>query len=480
MGKNKTVTLILCILLGYLGVHRFYVGKNKSGVLYLLTGGLFGIGWIVDIILICTDKFNGTAITPSRTESNKNQNLPITYNGNIDELNSEYAALQKKLYGAKSVYESYRAASKNYIKSGEANLDESFLNNLDPTVELPLNCMNVKQLRGLYNQNQKLIKECLERYADRYTTKANAALYKLMTIALEAELQNILYNLKYNKLEAAENSVRVMVAKYMAIVLDGNQSIAPTLKKFIGEIEYLFLEAVKIEYEYYVQKERIKEEQRALREQMRQEAEERRKLEEERKQIEREESKYQTEIQSVKEQIEKCDDAEKISMLEARLKEIETQLNDVEQKKADVAKLQNGQAGYVYVISNLGTFGKNVFKIGMTRRLDPMDRVKELGDASVPFPFDVHSFIFSDNAVELEHTLHVELNKYRVNKVNLRKEFFRISLDELEEIVYKHQPTAEFNRTMLAEQYNQSLSTDFVREELTDFDEDDNDGDIDI
>lgn len=389
----------------------------------------------------------------------------------LKNVSSTYDSTQKKLYKAKTLYESYQKANKGYIKSGETQLDEGFFNNLEPTVEIQLNCMNVKQLRSLYNQNKKLIQDCLERYEGRYTSKTNAALYKLMTIALEAELQNILYSINYGKLETAENAVREIAVKYYAIAVDGNQSIAPTMKKFIAEIENLFLEAVKIEYEYFVQKERIKEEQRALREQMRQEAEERKQLELQRKQVEREESKYQTEMQNVREQIENTADAEKIAMLEARLAEIQAQLDDVEQKKSDIIKLQNGKAGYVYVISNLGSFGDNVFKVGMTRRLEPMERVKELGDASVPFPFDVHSFIFSDDAVGLEHTLHVELNERRVNKVNLRKEFFRISVDELEEMVYKHQPTAEFNRTMLAEQYNQSLSTDFVRDELTEFDD---------
>lgn len=413
------------------------------------------------------------------SDTNISNNSNIADNKNADDLNAEYDSIQKKydsiqkkLYVAKTLYESYCAANKKYTDSGELSFNENLLNTLEPTVTLQLNCMNVKQLRSLYNQNQKLIEECLERYTDRYATKTNAALYKLMTIALKAELQNILYNLRYDKLEAAEKLVKEMTSKYMAIAVDGNQSIAPTMKKFINEIEHLFIETVKIEYEYYVQKERIKEEQRALREQMKQEAEEQKRLDEERNQIEREENKYHIEIQNVKEQIANAEDDEKKAMLETRLSEVEAQLNNVEQKKDDIIKLQNGKAGYVYVISNLGSFGDNVFKIGMTRRSEPMDRVKELGDASVPFPFDVHSFIFSDNAVELEHTLHVELNERRVNKVNLRKEFFRISLDELEETVYKHQPTAEFNRTMLAEEYTHSLSSDVVRDELTSFDTD--------
>ena len=95
----------------------------------------------------------------------------------------------------------------------------------------------------------------------------------------------------------------------------------------------------------------------------------------------------------------------------------------------------------------------------MTRRLDPQERVNELGSASVPFKFDVHSFIFSEDAVNLENKLHQALNDKRVNKVNLRKEFFYCDIEELEELVYSIDPTAEFNKTMLAEEYNQSLST---------------------
>jgi hypothetical protein len=331
--------------------------------------------------------------------------------------------------------------------------------------------MNVKKLKALYNQNKKLIQDCLNRYDNRYTTKTNSALYKLMVIALEAELQNILYNINYGKLETATDAVKETTMKYLAIAIDGNQSIAPTMKKFIYEIEYLFLEAVKIEYEYYVQKERIKEEQRALREQMKQEAEERRLLEEQRRQVEKEESKYKTEMDNVQALISNTQDLAKINQLEQRLAQLQKQLSEVENKKDDILRLQNGKAGYVYIISNLGSFGENVFKVGMTRRLEPMDRVKELGDASVPFAFDVHSFIFSDDAVGLENNLHKALNEKRVNKINLRKEFFKVSIDEIENKVYEYQPSAEFNRTMLAEEYYQSLSTAGVREVISNYDD---------
>lgn len=338
---------------------------------------------------------------------------------------------------------------------------------VSPTVVLDLQCLGMKDLRKRYRQNEKAIEEILQKYEGRYTTKANATIYKLMVIALKAELQNVLYSINYGKLEDALASISAITQKYYDIATSGNQSIAPTMKKFIGEIDYCFQEAVKIEYEYYVQKERAKEEQRAIREQMRQEAEERRALEAEKKKIEKEESKFQGQIAQLEEQLASAD-ADKVAQLEARLSELQSQLSAVKEKKDVIATLQNGKAGNVYVISNLGSFGNDVFKIGMTRRMVPQERIDELGDASVPFPFDVHSFIFSDDASTLETKIHKMLNDRRVNKVNLRKEFFHITIDELEALVGELAPTAEFKRTMLAEQYRQSLSIDKIVEAAPD------------
>lgn len=344
---------------------------------------------------------------------------------------------------------------------------------LEPTVSLKFHSTDLKDLRSRYKQVEKQIDETLDKYKSRYTTKANIAIYRLMVIALRAELQNVIYGLKYGKLNDAEAEIKGITAKYLQIATEGNQSIAPTMIKFVGELEYLFLEAVRIEYEYYVKKEQIKEEQRALREQMRQEAEERKRLEEQKKQVEKEENKYRTEIQSITDQLTTAEDESKVIALQKRIEELQKQLSQVEEKKEEISRLQNGQAGYVYVISNLGSFGSDVFKVGMTRRLEPQERVDELGSASVPFPFDVHSFIFSSNAVQLENTMHKRLNEFRLNKVNMRKEFFKIPLDQIEELVQELEPTAEFNRTMLAEQYNQSLSIDEPAEGITDFNDDD-------
>lgn len=379
----------------------------------------------------------------------------------LEEKAGQLQACVAKIQKAEVLYSAYKSANRAYIRSNDTVLEEVYTPaDLMPIVEIELNCMGVKDLRKLYNHYQSSIRKTFQRYEGRYTTKSNIAIYQLMVIAMEAELQNILHAISYGKLESSIEHVKSIINRYYEIAVEGNQSIAPTMKKFIAEIEDLFIGVVKVEYEYYVKKEQIKEEQRALREQMKQEEEERKALEAEKKKVEKEESKYANEIQQLKERVQDTADDSQTKILLERIQQLQEQLSEVQKKKEDIVNLQNGKAGYVYVISNLGAFGDDVFKVGMTRRLEPMDRIKELSNASVPFSFDVHSFIFSDDAVGLEKMLHQELNDKRVNKINLRKEFFRTSIDELEQLVLKHYPSAEFKKTMLAEQYYQSQSMD--------------------
>ena len=397
----------------------------------------------------------------------------IELNNKITERSSELLKLVKqvktqtnKLARSKELVKSIEYTLKKYIDYEPSQSafklrpeDISDLDEISPSVILKLHCMDIKDLRKAYRENDKLINSVLDKYSARYTTKANQAIYKLMVIALRAELQNILYNLKYEKLDKSIDNVKSVTQKYLKIAGEGNQSIVGTLTKFIGEIEYLFINSVKIEYNYYVKKEKAKQEQIALREQMRQEAEERKALEAERKKVEQEETKFNSEIEKLKEQMTSAQEKE-LAALNARILTLQSQLADIVLKKEEISNLANGKAGNVYIISNLGSFVDNIFKIGMTRRLNPQDRVNELGDASVPFKFDVHSFIFSDDAVGLESKLHNILNDKRVNKVNMRKEFFYTTVDELEQLVTEIEPTAEFNKTMLAEEFRQSLSNE--------------------
>ncbi len=396
------------------------------------------------------------------------QEKKTSLSADVEKLEKKQTTAQNKLNKLVEIYKSMSYATDLYYNtdkfSEDFELNESTLQaveELSPSVILKLHSMDIKDLQKAFRKNDKEIQSVLSAYIGRYTTKSNRCIYQLMVIALRSELQNILTDLKFEKLDVAIEKVQSMTAKYLAIAGDGNQSIVSTLTKFIGQVEYLFINAVKIEYNYYVKKEQSRQEQLAIREQMRLEAQERKALEEEKKKIEKEETKYTDEIEKIKAQMAVAQESE-LALLNSRIAELQAQLADVVVKKDEITKLQNGKAGNIYVISNLGSFGEDVFKIGMTRRMDPQERVNELGDASVPFKFDVHSFIFSDDAVELENRLHTILNSKRVNKVNRRKEFFNISLDELESLISDIAPTAEFTRTMAAEEFRQSLSTEEI------------------
>lgn len=385
----------------------------------------------------------------------------------IEDLNKKVSSRQEKIDRLMTIQKSVNHAIKKYFKNFALEQNHTIvlpaeiireIDTLAPSITLRLHCMDYKDLRRAFRANDKIINETLKRYEERYTTKTNRAIYQLMVLGLRAELQNVLYTLTYSKLNDGIAAIEDLINKYLNIARDGSQTIASTLAKFIGELEPLFVDAVKIEYEYYVKKEAARQEQLELRAQMREEAEERKRLKEQQEQMKKEEEKYHSEIDNIHQQLTTTSDDEQKQKLLDKIKELESQLSDLSSKKEEITSLQNGKAGYVYVISNLGSFGNDVFKVGMTRRLDPQERIDELGNASVPFKFDVHSFIFSQDAVKLESDLHAALESKRVNKVNPRKEFFRVSVDDLEKLVEKYDPAAEFNRTMQAEQYYQSLS----------------------
>lgn len=224
-------------------------------------------------------------------------------------------------------------------------------------------------------------------------------------------------------------------------------------------ISYLNLkiEELQLAYEYAVKKQQEKDEQRRIREQMREEAKLQKELEEARKDIEKEQKHYSNALSKINDQLEKCDDVEREVLLEKKA-EIENHLSSLDKAMEDIDYRQaNKRAGYVYIISNIGSFGENVYKIGMTRRLDPMERVDELGDASVPFKFDVHALIFSDDAPALETALHHAFENKKVNMINGRREFFNVTLDEIEEVVKaNYDKTVEFVKVPEAEQYRET------------------------
>jgi hypothetical protein len=392
-------------------------------------------------------------------ETNESEEKIEAVNKELIKLKKAAAKFKSESVGIKELIEKFPSAVDYTIIEQELEVLEESLGDgvLNTIIELDLHHKDSKTLRKDMNATNREIKKLLTSYESRYTTKANKTIYHLMVIGLQAELQNILHTLSYTNLDKAIENAKSLTDKYLTICGNGNASILPTITRFLSELEPLFKTAIEIEYKYYAQKEKEKEEQRRIKEQMRQEAEEKRLLEQERKKIEKEEGKYLKEINSNKELLSKETDLGKIAALEARLKELEGQVEKIEEQKEEIVKRANGKAGYVYVISNLGSFGDTMFKIGMTRRLNPLDRIDELGDASVPFKFDIHAMVFSDDAVGLEQKMHQILEANRVNKINLRKEFFYSDIEKLENIVQDIDSTAEFTKTMKAVEYRQSI-----------------------
>ncbi|PSW27916.1 DUF4041 domain-containing protein [Photobacterium phosphoreum] len=171
-------------------------------------------------------------------------------------------------------------------------------------------------------------------------------------------------------------------------------------------------------------KTQIREEERAIRE-----------MEKAQKEAEKEELLIQKALEKVRSELAHASEEQRVKY-EIQLAELETKLFEAEEKgQRALSMAQQTRRGHVYVISNVGSFGEEVFKIGMTRRLEPMDRVKELGDASVPFAFDVHAMIYSDDAPTMEKELHKRFNLQSINKVNPRKEFFKTTISEVKQAV---------------------------------------------
>lgn len=209
---------------------------------------------------------------------------------------------------------------------------------------------------------------------------------------------------------------------------------------------------VQLAFEFSQQKEEEKERLRILRAEAAEQKRVEREIEEKRKKLDKERKQYSSAYEKIQRRIEtNADDKDlldKAADLKQHLDDIDKAVKDVDYRAA------NQKAGFVYIISNVGSFGEGVYKIGMTRRLDPDERIKELSGASVPFGFDIHAMIFSDDAPKLEAALHHAFDDKKVNIVNQRKEFFRVSLQEIEDVVKaNYDKTVEFTEAAPAEQY---------------------------
>ena len=278
---------------------------------------------------------------------------------------------------------------------------------------------------------------------------------KLLLRAFNSECDETIGKVKYNNFEVSKRKILKSAEQIQKLGTVMNVYI--TQAYINSKIDELYLS-----FEYQQKKQEEKEEKRELRAQQREEAKLKKEIEEKRKKIKKEQTHYQQALKNLLSQIKEHGETEDLI---AKKAELETELSNIDKSIKDIDYREaNQKAGYVYVISNVGSFGENIYKIGMTRRLEPQDRVDELGDASVPFKFDVHAMIFSDNAPALEAALHRAFEDRKLNMVNTRREFFYVTLDEIKQVVKENfDKTVEFIDFPDAEQYRTSLK---MREQL--------------
>lgn len=268
-----------------------------------------------------------------------------------------------------------------------------------------------------------------------------------------SDCENIMLNIRIKNIDLIRNRIQKSYETLNKMYTFDGISLSEKLLS-------LKLDQATLLYTYELKRQQEKEIQQAIKEQMIEEARAEREIQEQKKKIEKDLQQHMSEIKRIMKYMQKTQiDAERQLYLD-KIKELEEKVKLLESDKETVLEREaNAKAGFVYIISNIGSFGEDIYKIGMTRRLEPMDRVKELSSASVPFEFDVHAMIFSSDAPAVETMLHKHFEKHAVNKVNPRKEFYHVDIDEIEKVVLEeYNNTVQFTKIPLATEYRQSLA----------------------
>jgi hypothetical protein len=274
---------------------------------------------------------------------------------------------------------------------------------------------------------------------------------KLMLRAFNGECDVLIAKVKWNNI----NQMKERMQK----LFDAINKLGEGFNVYLNN-QYLDLKRKELilEHEYQTKRQQEKEAMRAIQEELREEEKAKREFEQAQKEAEKEEANYQKALDKARKEMELAT-GEKHDKLQSQIQRLEQELKEAQEKKERALSMaQQTKRGHVYIISNIGSFGENVYKIGMTRRLEPTDRIRELGDASVPFLFDIHAMIYSDEARTLEYELHKAFTNKKVNMLNYRKEFFNVTLDEIEQQIKKIGIEAEFSRLPEAMEYRETLA----------------------
>ena len=395
-------------------------------------------------------------------------------------LQAENAALQEEVATAKAAHaaflkedqekrtgleEQYRRASDKYkeLKSEIALVEES-LEDISFGFYAPHFAFDTAEeykaeVKAVRDRQRELIRQNSATHtAEEWTVGGSRAegkkmerqYSKVMLRAFNGECDAAVAKVSWNNVTKIEQRVEKAYADINKLGAVVKMSLTQAyLKEKLNE--------VRLTHEYEDKKYRDREEQREQRQQMREQEKAERELERAKEEAEREEARDQKALEKARTEAHKAA-GQQLEKLTEQIAALERKMGEAhDRKERAIARAQLTKSGFVYVLSNEGAFGKGVVKIGMTRRMEPLDRVKELGDASVPFPFDVHVMMFSENAPELEQALHDHFGERRVNLVNPRKEYFRdVDLKEVEDFIKARGVTAQFIQIAEAREYRET------------------------
>ena len=274
---------------------------------------------------------------------------------------------------------------------------------------------------------------------------------KLMLRAFNGESDAALANVRWNNITRMEERIRKNFEAVNKAGLIVNVAVTPAYME-------LAIQELRLQFEYEQRKQAEAEEQRRIKEQMREEERAQRELQRAEEEAALDESRFEKALIKAHAEVSRAKGAELLD-LSQKIQELQQKLVEAQAtRQRATAMAQLTRRGYVYIISNVGSFGENVYKIGMTRREDPLDRVKELGDASVPFEFDVHAMVYTEDAPALERALHVFFDHRRINLVNPRKEFFEVGVHEIQSYLTERGLQIEITKLAEAREYRQTLS----------------------
>jgi hypothetical protein len=275
---------------------------------------------------------------------------------------------------------------------------------------------------------------------------------RLALRAFNGECEGAISNVTWNNAERMEQRIR----KAFADINKLNDVLHITITDLYFMLK---IEELRITQEYEEKRYEVREEQRRVREQIREEERTQKEIERAVEESASDEEKYSAAVAKARDEATQAMGA-KLEKLTEQISKFEAKLDEARRRKERaIARGQLTKSGFVYVISNIGSFGERIFKIGMTRRLEPMDRVYELSGASVPFPYDLHAMLYSDDAPKLEAELHRLFQDRRLNRVNARREFFQdVGLEEIEVFVQTKGLSAQFLRIPEAREYRQTMA----------------------